>query len=242
MNLSSVNRVIAVSESVRNHFLDHTRFDPDRVRVIPSGVDSIFPSETEFILDPARKSVIGTAGALEEIKGVHFFLGAAQKVLARFPETLFLVSGSGPEEFRLRELAHALGILPKVTFVPSLKDFSSAIEAMDVFCLPSIRQGLGTIMLEAMGRGRPVIATNTGGVASVVRDRENGLIVPAEDVDSLADSMIELLSQPAWARELGNAGRELVSREFGVERMLERTIGVYRELISTVKNSSRATI
>jgi glycosyltransferase involved in cell wall biosynthesis len=98
-------------------------------------------------------------------------------------------------------------------------------------------------MLQAMGHARPVIATNTGGVASVVSDRENGLIVPAEDVDALADGMIELLSRPDWARELGNAGRQLVCREFGLERMLDRTAEVYRELIPPkVKNRSHAAL
>ncbi|HSG72280.1 MAG TPA: glycosyltransferase family 4 protein [Planctomycetaceae bacterium] len=244
MNLSAGGCVITVSESVRKHFLDNTNFDPGLVRVIPSGVESKSESGSdELLLDPARRAVIGTAGALEEIKGVHFFLGAAQKVLIRFPETMFLVSGTGPEEHRLRELARALGMMSKVTFVPRLKDFSAAIQAMDIFCLPSLRQGLGTIMLQAMGQGRPVIATNTGGVASVVTNRANGLIVPAEDVDALADGMIELLSKPDWARELGEAARLLVRREFGVERMLERTAEVYRELIPPkVKNRSHAAL
>lgn len=243
MNLAAGGCVITVSESVRKNFLDHTNFDPGLVRVIPSGVESKPESQPERLLDPARRAVVGPAGALEEIKGVHFFLGAAQKVLIRFPETMFLVSGTGPEEHRLRELARALGILSNVTFVPRLKDFSAAIQAMDIFCLPSLRQGLGTIMLQAMGHARPVIATNTGGVASVVSDRENGLIVPAEDVDALADGMIELLSRPDWARELGNAGRQLVCREFGLERMLDRTAEVYRELIPPkVKNRSHAAL
>jgi glycosyltransferase involved in cell wall biosynthesis len=242
LNPVAGTRIISVSDSVRAHFLEQTRFDPEQVVVIPSGVEAKPMTEGSLLFDPARRPVIGTAGALEEVKGVQFLLGAARKVLDRFPDALFLVSGTGPEEYRLRELAKTLEIVPNLTFVPHLKDFSSAIQAMDIFCLPSLKQGLGTIMLEAMGHGRPVIATNTGGVASVVKDRENGLIVPPGEVETLAEAVIELLSRPEWARELGAAGHRLVSREFGVERMLERTAEVYRELIPPAKNLSHASL
>jgi len=232
-------KVIAVSDSVRNDLLARTGLDPNLVQVIRSGVDLDESTEGE-ILPPGRPPVIGTAGALDRIKGVHYFLGAAQKVLQQFPDAQFLVSGSGPEEDRLRELSRSLSIDKQVTFVPSLNDFSAAIQAMDIFCLPSLKQGLGSIMLEAMARGRPVIATKTGGVYSVVQDQVNGLIVPPGDIESLAQHMIELLKDPVRARELGEAGREHVRKEYSVDRMLEQTAKLYRELLEPVKAESVA--
>ncbi len=163
-------------------------------------------------------------------------------MLEEFPDAQFLVSGSGPEEQRLRELARSLEIDQSVTFVPSLNDFSAAIEAMDIFCLPSLKQGLGSIMLEAMARGRPVIATKTGGVYSVVKDQQNGLIVPPGDVESLSQRIIDLLQHPERARELGLAGREHVRKEYSVTRMLEQTAKLYRELIETPEKKELATI
>jgi len=227
-------QVIAVSDSVRNDLLARTGLNPEIVQVIRSGVDLEEVASGAEILPPDRPPVIGTAGALELIKGVHFFLGAAQRVLVQYPDTQFLVSGSGPEEIRLRELVRSLGIEHSVTFVPSLNDFSAAIEAMDIFCLPSLKQGLGSIMLEAMARGRPVIATKTGGVYSVVKDQQNGLIVPASDVENLAQRMIDLLTRPERARELGAAGREHVRKEYSVTRMLEQTANLYRKLLDPV--------
>ncbi|MBD3672652.1 MAG: glycosyltransferase family 4 protein [Planctomycetaceae bacterium] len=226
-------RVIAVSDSVRNDLLARTGLSPEVVQVIRSGVDLGEMTAGQEILPDDRPPVIGTAGALEQIKGVHFFLGAAKCVLEKFPEAQFLVSGSGPEEQRLRELVRSLDIEKSVTFVPSLNDFSAAIEAMDIFCLPSLKQGLGSIMLEAMARGRPVIATKTGGVYSVVKDQQNGLIVPPGDVEILAQRIIDLLTRPERARELGEAGRDHVRKEYSVTRMLEQTAKLYWELLET---------
>ena len=233
-------RVIAVSDSVRNDLLARTGLNPDIVQVIRSGVDLDTVAASAEILPGDRPPVIGTAGALELIKGIHFFLGAAKRVLEQYPKTQFLVSGSGPEEMRLRELTRSLEIEKSVTFVPSLNDFSAAIEAMDIFCLPSLKQGLGSIMLEAMARGRPVIATKTGGVYSVVKDQQNGLIVPAGDVENLAQRMIDLLTRPERARELGEAGREHVRKEYSVTRMLEQTATLYRELLKPVTQTQKA--
>jgi glycosyltransferase involved in cell wall biosynthesis len=122
-----------------------------------------------------------------------------------------------------------------VTFVPNLYDFSTALEAMDIFCLPSLRQGLGTIMLDAMGRGIPVIATGVGGVFSVVSDNETGLVVPPSNSARLAERILELLNDPLKARALGTKGRELVREEFGIERMVEETADLYREVVQEVK-------
>jgi len=232
-------QVIAVSDSVRNDLLARTGINPDLVQVIRSGVDLDDALDSHEILPPHRPPVIGTAGALELIKGIHYFLGAAKRVLEAYPETKFLVSGSGPEEQRLRDLVRSLDIEKSVTFVPSLNDFSAAIEAMDIFCLPSLKQGLGSIMLEAMARGRPVIATKTGGVYSVVKDQQNGLIVPPGDIENLAERMIDLLNRPERARELGEAGREHVRKEYSVTRMLEQTAKLYHTLLNSSEESEK---
>ena len=131
-------------------------------------------------------------GPLEAVKGHVFFLGAAQRVAAAHPETEFLVAGAGPEEENLRRLARELGINHNVTFASNLYDFSASLAAMDIFCLPSLRQGLGTIMLEAMALGRPVIASGVGGIYSVVRNNETGLVVPPSDSAALAERILEL--------------------------------------------------
>lgn len=224
-------RILAVSDSVRDSLVEHSAVSPEQIVVIPAGVAPPHVSEMAEVLDPDHVPVVGTAGPLEAVKGMPYLLDAAQQVLATGRDVEFLVAGAGPEESSLRRLAHELKIAGRTTFIPNLSDFRIPLAAMDIFCLPSLQQGLGTIMLEAMSLGRPVIASAVGGVYSVVRDNETGLVVPPRDSGVLARRILELLDAPVHARAIGAAARRVVNEEFGVERMVERTATLYRKVL-----------
>ena len=236
-------RIVAVSDSVRTELLARVNLPEDRVCVIHTGVEPAQNVTLLPVLDPGHVPVIGTAGPLEAVKGLPFFLGAAQRVLAAHSEPVqFLISGAGPEEGNLRRLARELGIAEQVTFIPNLPEFSVALAAMDIFCLPSLRQGLGTIMLEAMSMGKPVIASGVGGVYSAVRDNETGLVVPPSNSSRLADRMLELLRDPVQARAIGESGRQLVLREFGVDKMVRQTAELYRDVVAETASPTVAAV
>lgn len=224
-------RIIAVSDAVRDDLLERTKLPADLVTTIHTGVDRSASCEVLQVFAPNRTPVVGTAGALEAVKGFPFFLGAAARVLATGREVEFLIAGAGPEESNLRRLSRELGINDKVTFVPNLLDFDNALAAMDVFVLPSLQQGIGTIMLDAMSMGRPVIATHVGGVDSAVRDNETGLLAPPSNSQALADRIVELLDDHSKAQAIGQAAREMVEREFGVEAMVDQTASLYHEIL-----------
>jgi glycosyltransferase involved in cell wall biosynthesis len=224
-------KVIAVSESVRNDLVDRLQFPAELVAVIPSGVDTDPPAGLPLPLEPGHVPVIGTASPLEVVKGIPYFLGAARQVLDVRSHVEFLVAGAGPEETNLRRVTRELGITEKVTFVPNVRRFTDALAATDIFCLPSLQQGLGTTMLEAMALGRPVIATGVGGVASVILDGQTGLVVPPRSSGELAKKMIELLDNPPLARAIGNQARRLVVNEFNVATMVQKTADVYRAVL-----------
>ena len=220
--------IITVSESVKKDLIARTGLSEEFVLVIPSGVNVPEDANLAPVLSRDRQPVVGTAGPLEAIKGLPYFLGAASRVLAVNPKVQFLISGAGPEESNLRYLSRDLEISENVTFVPNLYDFSISLEAMDIFCLASLRQGLGTIMLEAMALAKPVIATGVGGIYSVIRDGETGLVIPPSNSEALASSILKLLEDPLKARAMGEAARELVRREFRVETMIEKTVEQYK--------------
>ena len=224
-------RIIAVSDSVRADLIQRTQLPENLVTVIHSGVDRAASCEMLKVFAPNRVPVIGTAGPLEAVKGFPFFLGAAARVLATGREVQFLIAGAGPEESNLRRLSRDLGINDKVTFVPNLLDFDDALAAMDVFVLPSLQQGIGTIMLDAMAMGRPVIATRVGGVYCAVHDNETGLLVPPSNSEALASRIVELLDDREKAQTIGRAARDLVEREFGVEGMVDQTSALYCEVL-----------
>jgi glycosyltransferase involved in cell wall biosynthesis len=224
-------KIIAVSDSVKADLLQRTRLPEQLVTVVHSGVDRATSRDLLKIFEPRRVPVVGTAGPLEAVKGFPFFLGAAARVLETGREVEFLIAGAGPEESNLRRLSAELGINDKVTFVPNLLDFDDALAAMDVFVLPSLQQGIGTVMLDAMAMGRPVIATRVGGVYCAVRDGETGLLVPPSNSAALAERIAELLDDPAKAQSIGSAARDLVEREFAVQGMVEQTAGLYHEIL-----------
>jgi len=221
-------RVIAVSESVKRELQERAALPDERITVIHSGVDTDVRGIVSDVLEPQRAPVIGTIGPLEVGKGLNYFLDAAPKVIESFPDAEILVAGAGPEERNLRKQVRDLGIGEHVTFVPEVMDLDSSLMAMDLFVLPSIKQGLGTMMLEAMVRGRPVIATRAGGVHRTVEDGVTGLLVPPRDSDALARSIVELLRDPLRARMMARAARDMVRAEFPVDRMVEQTANLYR--------------
>jgi len=226
-------RIIAVSESVKADLLARTGLPDSLVSVIHSGVDCDMPADVAEVLPAGRVPVIGTAGPLEAVKGFPFFLGAAARVLVTGKDVEFVIAGAGPEEENLRRLARELQIAEHVTFIPNLTDFAEALVAMDIFCLPSLQQGIGTIMLEAMALGRPVIGTRVGGVYRVIRDGETGLLVPPSDSVRLAERMLELLEDPVRARAIGAASQNEVRQEFSVEQTVRKTAALYREVLAS---------
>ncbi len=233
-------KVIAVSESVKANLLARTSIHEDRIAVIHTGV--AVPDQATALppLQPGHVPVVGTAGPLEAVKGFPFFLSAAQQVLAAGRDVEFLIAGAGPEESNLRRLARELGIAQKVTFVPNLSELTESLEAMDIFCLPSLQQGLGTIMLEPMAMAKPVIATGVGGVYSVVDDGKTGLMVPPSNSRALAEKILELLNHPERARAIGEAARARVAAEFSVEKMIRETAGLYREILDAEPSATAA--
>jgi glycosyltransferase involved in cell wall biosynthesis len=102
----------------------------------------------------------------------------------------------------------------------------------DVIVMPSLREGLPYVLLEALALARPVVGTPVGGIPEVVKHGETGFLVPPKDSESLAEAVIQILRNPKEAAKLGERGRELVSREFNVETMVRKTAAVYTEVLS----------
>ncbi|MGL5096752.1 MAG: glycosyltransferase family 4 protein, partial [Planctomycetia bacterium] len=180
----------------------------------------------------ARVPVVGVASPLEPVKGILYFLLAAELILSSGQDVEFLVAGSGPDEEILRRAAEKLELTNRVTFVGYLQSYTPILDAVDVFVMPSLEQGLGTIMLEAMARGKPVVATKVGGIADYFIDGEHALLVPPGDHVALAEKIQFLLDNPDRARVLAVGGQGLVRRQFSVDRMAAETADLYRRVLA----------
>ncbi|MHC4199244.1 MAG: glycosyltransferase family 4 protein, partial [Planctomycetota bacterium] len=238
---------IAPSEALRENLVNAGRMPKTRVTVVPMGLDlSLFvlPPETddrELQTGVPRgphegaTKVVGCIAPLHRGKGVGLFIGAAKRALDSHPDVEFVVSGSGPAEAELRAVAAKLGVRGRLTFVGGEVRAEELLRNLDVFVLPSPREAVGIPVLQAMASSKPVVAAGAGALFELVRDGETGFLVPPGDAKALAGKVTELLADKQRRVEMGQAGRELVEKEFPLERMVAGTTGVYSAALAAAQ-------
>jgi glycosyltransferase involved in cell wall biosynthesis len=150
---------------------------------------------------------------------VATFLKAAARVAPLFPEVGFLVVGDGPLREELTDLTRQLGLEQRVHFLGHRADARALIELLAVLVVPSFTEGSPLIILETMAAGVPVVASAVGGIPDQVRHGKEGLLVAPGDPGALGDALLRLLRDPAYARSLGEAGRERAASEFSYANM-----------------------
>jgi glycosyltransferase involved in cell wall biosynthesis len=165
-------------------------------------------------------------------KAPRVFLEAAALVRASVPAARFLVVGDGPLRGDLEARARELGLSDAVRFAGESDDVPGVLAGVSVSVLTSVKEGCSNIVLETMAAGRPMVATAVGGNPELIVDGVTGFLVPVGDARAVADRVVRLLSDTALAARMGEAARERAFGEFGVERMVERTVAVYREHLS----------
>ncbi len=177
--------------------------------------------------------VIGFVGRLSSEKNCAALIQAAAR-LVRQRGRIFrlLILGDGPERAALEGLARTLGVWSVTTFEGSRSNVDAYYEQMDLVAVPSLREGLPLVVLEAMRLRLPVVASRTGGIPEVVSDEETGLLVQPGDVVALADAIARCLDDPALRGRLGEAGRRRVGEVFSLDGMVERTIAMYRRALT----------
>jgi glycosyltransferase involved in cell wall biosynthesis len=132
-------------------------------------------------------------------------------------------------------LATQKGIEKDVVLAGERRDVYDLINAMDVFVLPSLHEGIPMVLLEALASGKPVVASRVGGIPEVIRDGIDGLLVPAGDAVALSKTVDGLLKDRSTAERLGRAGRIRVESEFAAPRMAQKTLELYRAVMSEVR-------
>ena len=155
-------------------------------------------------------------------------LHAFARVRAQQPDARLAILGGGPLEADLRALVSSLDLADAVV-LPGRTEIRDWLERADVFAHTSRWEGFGIVLLEAMLAGRPVVATRVSAVPEVVVDGETGVLVDVGDVEGVARGLGDLLADPERAARLGAAGHERARSDFSVERMVDRTLAVYRE-------------
>jgi len=188
------------------------------------------PGPNPFESSNAARHVVAV-GRLVRQKGFDLLVRAYSKVAEEHPDWNLWVFGEGPERSRLESLAEDLGTGTRIRFPGWSDRIFAAYRHADLFVLSSRYEGFGNVIIEAMAAGLPVIVTDCpSGPAEIVRDGEDGLLVPAEDVDALADAMGRLMSDAADRDRL--AGRAIRAADrFGLDPALDRWERVLRRVV-----------
>lgn len=227
--------LVAVSDEVMNSLLELGIGTEDQYRVIPLGFDlSAFLDQGQprggFRADlglGADTPLIAIVGRLVPIKDHTTLLDALQ----RLPEVHLAIVGDGELRSELEADVHARRLADRVHFTGWWKEIWRVYPDVDAVVLSSRNEGSPVALIEAHASGVPVVATDVGGVRSVVTDRESGYLVPPRQPDALAQAIETLLSDPSRAAAMGRSGREHVRVRFAQERLIADIRALYAELI-----------
>ena len=234
------DRIVALSEREKQ---DSTKFKiahEDKFVVIHSGVEldrfkELTSSEKQNFKKklgiPENSLIVGTVGRLEPVKGPEFLIKAAKFIISKYPNTFFIFTGEGYLRENLEEQALKLGLENNLIFLGWRADVTKVISIYDVFALPSLNEGMGRVLVEAMALGKPIVASNIGGITDLVAHGKNGFLVPTKNPKELAKYIQILLEDTEKRGKMGLAGKEM-ALNFSDEIMVESISNMYNELIN----------
>lgn len=236
--MPSTSRHFGVADAQRSHLTGGLHCPAEKIRIIYNGVDlQLFgagggKADMGQFGIAADDFVVGIVAALRPEKDHATLLRSAKILLAGVSNAKILIVGDGPERTRLEELGIELGIADRVCFTGGRNDVRDILRGIDVFVLCSVTECFPLSVLEAMASARPVVCTDVGGIGEIVQHGVTGYLVPAQDSQALSDRIKELLSDPALAHRMGQAGLRRVEAEFtlkqsvtAAERAIEELVG-----------------
>lgn len=244
-------RIISLTDDETRESLERGLGRPEQYVTIPSGVPlalfkdipgnlgAVFRNNLQI---PPEALVFLSVGRLVPIKGFDILLKAFARAGfsaangcaagAKGKNIFLVIGGDGEERRSLEALAGQLGITPQLRFAGEIRDIRGALSAADAFVLASRNEGLGRVYIEAMAAGLPVIGTAVGGVPSVIRDRQTGLLVAGEDPEKMARALCAMAADDELRLTMGKNAADSISPKYDEDAMVARIAALYREVLS----------
>jgi len=229
------DRVISVSHATAKWLVEKRGVPAKKVVVIPYGVNLNLYSAGEnpglrkkLGIQPEAR-VVGVVARLHPQKGHRYLIEAAQSIVARHPKAKFVIVGDGELRPVLEKMVRERGLADSFMFLGFRKDVKDLMRMFDVFCLPSLYEGLPNVVLEAMATAKPVVATAVDGTPEVMVNHETGYLVPPAEPQALAEKISSLVEDPGRAREFGKKGEQRVKAEFSLEKQVEGFQNLYEQ-------------
>ncbi|MDP8263088.1 MAG: glycosyltransferase family 4 protein [Candidatus Ancaeobacter aquaticus] len=235
-------RVIAISQSVREYLIQDLMVSPERIALIHNGIDfdHFKNTYTQEELQNIRRSyglkensqVIGIIGRLSEIKGHPHLLNACAQLYEHNKNIEVLIVGEGRIQGELMTLANDLQIDDIVHFKASEPDTRIPLGVTDIFVMPSLMEGFGLALLEAMAMGKAVVASRIGGITDIIHDKHNGLLVPPDSIPELATAIDTLLNDTTFKNMIESNAPSTIFDKFSIDKTIHKTLNVYNKVFS----------
>lgn len=225
-------KVIAISQSVKDSLKKFELVPEKKIFVLTNGIDyqKYNKSAISKHFSNNRPLTIGTVCRLEWQKGLSYLLLAMNIILAKFPQTRLEIVGDGSLLGELQHLSKKLGISNSVFFFGKFAEVIPFYNRMDIFVLPSLYEGFGIVLLEAMASGVPIVATNVDGIKEVVIDGVSGILVPPKNPRAIADAILKIIENPQLANQLVDEGLKR-SKSFDIKEHIMKLDDLYANLL-----------
>jgi glycosyltransferase involved in cell wall biosynthesis len=236
------NKVFAISEAVKKHLMIDFYVPSQNIALVPNGIEV-----EKFSVEPKRTDVdykdrtVGIIARLSSVKGHVYLIKAMADVIKEFPDSRLFIFGQGKIKYELVKLAEKLKISEKVFFLPAVSNTAEVLKEIDIFVMPSVQEGLGLSILEAQATGLPVVASNVGGIPTIVKHDVSGLLFTPKDPAALSGAILRLMEDRNLAIRLGQKGRKDVETLFNLQTMTQNIEKVYKEIIDVRKKETTAT-
>ncbi|MCL4493064.1 MAG: glycosyltransferase [Nitrospirae bacterium] len=234
------DQIVAVSEKAKKDLSSYEKLDPRGIAVIPNGIDGAkyrrkvnrADKLKELGIRSGNSTILGFAGRLSPEKGLIYLLEAMKLLVRDIPDILLLIAVEGDLSEELGEKTGELGITQNVIFLGPRSDVNEIMGIMDMLVLPSLREGLPLVLLEAMAASLPLVATDVGGNGQAVRNGVNGFLVRPRDAQALCSTIKNLIRHENIRKEFARKSLQIFTENYTIARMISEYDRLYKKYLA----------
>ncbi len=230
------DRIITISNALKDLIYENEGIDKEKMDTVYYGLEPLSSEETgktvreEFRLAPDVPLLVDV-GRLIPVKGHDTLIQALKQIVQSFPKVRLFIVGDGVLKEELEELVRKLGLEDNVILTGYRKDVSRFMKEGDLFVFPTLGEGFGLVLLEAMAFKKPIVATRVMSIPEIVEDGKSGLLVSPGHPGELAEAVLQLLNDKKKAESFGERGFEILTDRFSIKRMVGETERIYDRLL-----------
>ncbi len=234
------DKIITLTSREKQDYISYRIAGEEKFVVIHSGIElnkyqKLSPAEQAKLKEetglPSNSFVVGTVGRLVPVKNPELLIRASQPLFTQYPNTYFVFIGDGPLKKDLISAANEIGGEKNIVFLGWRDDAHRVLSIFDVFCLPSLNEGMGRVLVEAMAHGVPIVASDAGGIPDLIIHQKNGFLVPPQNPEELTKHIQILIEDEETRKKMGEEGMKMASR-FSSDAMVKNIATLYEELIT----------